>query len=151
MSTKRPTCWNIHTTRAILGNNVCGNFLLVHAVLGCDTTSLLFGTRKCMALTHILDNPYFRKQAQVFNQESVIKDNVILAEENVIVSLYNGKRGESINALRIQHFCDKVNASTTCVQPHTIPPTSAAMKYHSLCVYLFICKCRSGKDQLDSK
>ena len=37
---------------------------------------------------------------------------------------------------RYRLFCSKVAIGTTFVQVHTLPPTSAAAKYHSLRVYL---------------
>lgn len=134
---KAHSCWNIDTTKKILGHNVCDeNLLFVHAISGCDTTSHIFDIGKHVALMHFQNSLYFRQQAQIFNKDKVTKAKIIEAGESAVVHLYKGKRSEHLNSLRLQHFFDKVNSSTTCVQPHAIPPTSAAIKHHSLRVYM---------------
>ncbi len=103
----------------------------MHAVLGCDTTSRLFGIGKGTALK---SSGHFREQAKVFN-ESASSQDIIAAGEQVLVSIYNGKPGEILDSLRYKRFCEKVATNTTQVQPQTLP---AAAKYHSLRVYLQI-------------
>ncbi len=52
------------------------------------------------------------------------------------MSLYSGsKKGDTLDQLRLQKCCRKVSSSTTSVQPQTLPPTSAAARYHSFRVY----------------
>ena len=53
----------------------------------------------------------------------------------MLVSLYNGKQGEQLDSLRYKRFCEKVATNVSHVHPQTLPPTSAAAKYHSLHVY----------------
>ncbi len=60
---------------------------------------------------------------------------MIKAGEAALVSVYNGGICEPINDLRIRRFYDKTTSSTAAVQPHTLPPTAAATKTHSLRVY----------------
>ena len=45
---KLPRCWNIKHTKSsrVLGARVCENILFGHALLGCDTTSRVFGIGK---------------------------------------------------------------------------------------------------------
>ena len=43
---------------------------------------------------------------------------------------------EALGKLRLQRFHQKVVISTRFVQPENLPPTSSAVKYHSLRVYL---------------
>ena len=73
----------------------------------------------------------------MFN-ESASPHDIIAAGEQVLVSAYTGKPGEKLDSLRYKRFCEKVVTNTTQVQPQTLPPTSAAAKYHSLRVYLQI-------------
>ena len=43
---KAPRCWDIKLLRRTLGLNICANILFARAILGCDTTSRLFGIGK---------------------------------------------------------------------------------------------------------
>lgn len=133
---KRPRTWNIQTTRAALGNAVCENILFIHAILGCDTTSRLHGLGKSLSLTRI-KNDVFYKQAQVFMKPEMTAESIIAAGEIAVVLLYNAAalEGETIDELRYKRFCEKATSSTTSVQPHVLPPTSAALRNHSLRVY----------------
>ena len=38
--------WNITAVKQKLGFEICYNILFLHAILGCDTTSQLYGIRK---------------------------------------------------------------------------------------------------------
>ena len=64
----------------------------------------------------------------------------IAAGEQALVMSYNGKPGETLDCLRYQYFCEIVALNITFVHPQTLPPTSAAAKYHSFRVYLQIQK-----------
>lgn len=133
---QRPSrCWNIKATRARLGDIVCNNFLFIHAILGCDTTSRAFGIGKSVALTKIRKEWHFLEQGQVFMRGTSSQEEVIKAGEQALVCLYNGEVGEDVNKLRLRRFYDKTMSSTVTVQPHTLPPTASATKYHSLRVY----------------
>ena len=48
---KTPRCWNIAVLKSTLGPEVCDNILFVHALLGCDTTSRIYGLGKGVALS----------------------------------------------------------------------------------------------------
>ena len=49
-----------------------------------------------------------------------------------VVLLYGDSYAEELDSLRYKRFCDKVSKSTSPVDPQSLPPTSAAAKYHSL-------------------
>ncbi len=70
----------------------------------------------------------FREQAEVFDAQSVSSEEVIAAGEHALVCIYNGKPGEVLDSLRYKRY-------TSHIQPQTLPPTSAAAKYHSLREY----------------
>ena len=128
-SQRAARCWNIKQVQRVLGDHICDNLLFTHALLGCDTTSRVFGIGKPLALKKLRSNAFFREQAAVFQED------IRNAGDNALVCLYNGKPGDKWNTIRVQHFQRKVSASTSCVQPRTLPLTSAAAKYHSLRVY----------------
>ena len=54
--------------------------------------------------------------------------------------MYNGKKNESLNALRKRKYCEKVAKSLHKVEGKSLPPTTAASKFHSYRVYLQICQ-----------
>ncbi|KAL8599888.1 hypothetical protein ACOMHN_016233 [Nucella lapillus] len=63
------------------------------------------------------------------------------AGEKALVCLYNGRTGDTLDSLRYQRFHEKVSSCATSVQIQSLPPTTAAAKYHSLRVYLQVqCK-----------
>ena len=64
-------------------------------------------------------------------QSASVKD-VVAAGEEAMVSIYNGKPQGTLDILRYKRFCEKVATNTSYVKPQTLPPTSAAAKYHSL-------------------
>ena len=62
--------------------------------------------------------------------------------------MYNGKPGELLDSLRYKRFCEKVATNTSHVQPQSLPPTSAAGKYHSLRVYFQIKQLKDSENDL---
>ena len=60
-------------------------------------------------------------------------EDVVSADEKAIVCLYNGS---SDDTLRHAKFCEKTAKSPTFVKVHKLPPTSAAVRYHSMRAYL---------------
>ena len=55
---------------------------------------------------------------------------------DLIVHLFGGVTLEGLDLLRFRKFASKVMTSTSCVQVHTLPPTSAAAAFHSQRVHL---------------
>jgi len=70
--TKR-VCY-IKETKNLLCPSVCKNILLVHALLGCDTTSSIYGIGKGVALNKIKTDALFCEQADVFNRAVATKE-----------------------------------------------------------------------------
>ena len=118
-----------------LGHDVCHNLLFLHAILGSDTTSRVYGIGNAVALKKYANSMHFREQAKVFNSPSTVND-VVLAGENALVSIYGGKPGEKLDGMRYQCYCEKLATKSSQIQPQNLPPTSAAACYHSLRVYL---------------
>ena len=110
--------------------------LFGHALLGCDTTSRVFGIGKGVALKQLRSSEDFNVQAEVFNNNLTTSEEIAVAGEAALVSLYSGsKKGDTLDQLRVQKFFQKVGSSSSCVQPQTLPPTSAAAQYFSYRVY----------------
>ena len=134
-NTKNPRIWNIQAVKQQLGSDACNHILFLHAILGCDTTSRIHGIGKGNALKKFREGSRFGELAKVFDSQSASKEDISAAGEEVLIILYNGKFERSIDLLRYKRYCDKVASSTSHVQPQTLPPTSAAAKYHSFRVY----------------
>ena len=133
---KLPRCWNIKQTKRVLGVRVCENILFGHALLGCDTTSRVFGIGKGVALKQLRNSEDFNIQAEVFNRRSATDEEITIAGERALVSLYTGsKKGDTLDQLRLQKFSQKVGSNASCIQPQQLPPTSAAARYFSYRIY----------------
>ena len=69
------------------------------------------------------------------SEEKVGKGIIIAAGEKALVSLYGAYKDESLDMLKQRRFCEKVSKTTSPVEPQTLPPTSSALKFHSLHVF----------------
>ena len=117
------------------------HILFLHAILGCDTTSQPHGIGKGNSLKKFRDCDHLRDLAEAFNSQSATAEEISTAGEQVLVTIYNGKPGETLGFVRYKRFCEKVARNTSHIQPQTLPPTSAAAKFR---VYFQV---NSGKEQ----
>ncbi|GFN75906.1 hypothetical protein PoB_000241200 [Plakobranchus ocellatus] len=101
-----------------------------------DTTSRLFGMAKGLPLKKIKTDADFKTAAETFCTKGKTTADIIASGEKALISLYRGRAGETLDMLRYKRFWEKVTSSITTVQVLSLPPTSAAAKYHSLHVYL---------------
>ncbi|XP_076040893.1 uncharacterized protein LOC143025304 [Oratosquilla oratoria] len=134
-ATKSRRVWCIKQSKESLGPQICDHLLFVHAVLGCDTTSRPFGLGKGLAVKKVKTDSLFREQSEMFHKSEQTPEDITAAGEKALVSLYGGTREEGLDSLRYKRFCDEISKSTSSVEPQTVPPTSAAARFHSLRVY----------------
>ena len=73
-------------------------------------------------------------------------DELKHCEEKILVQLYGGKNTDSLEALRIRKFKDKVVKSTTCVEILNLPPTLDAAQYHIYRAF-YQAKCWMSKNE----
>ena len=114
----------------MLGPDICSHIFFIHALLGCDTTSRLYGIGKGAPLKRFRASHIFCEQAKVFDTHSASIHDVVDAGEKALVIIYNGKSTDTLDSLRYQRFDLREGGS------QALPPTSGAAKYHSLRVYL---------------
>lgn len=133
--TKKKRVWDIKNALVSLGDHVCSNILFVHAILGCDTTSHLFGIGKGVALKKVMNSEHFRSQAEVFGRRGSTKQQVEEAGMKSVVCIYNGASDDTLDNLRYRRFFEKTATATTTIHPRSLPPTSAAARYHSFRTY----------------
>ena len=118
----------------------CKHILFQHAFLGCNTTSRLFGIGKGSILKKFKANSALQQAAAVFDSTSSTLGEIESAGEKAMVAIYNGKKDDTLNGLRLTRYCKKVAKSFNKVEPRSLPPTSSAAKYHSYRVFLQICQ-----------
>ena len=68
-NTKNPGVWDIKAVREQLGPEICACILILHAIVGCDTTSHLYSIGKGTSLNKFISSSHFRDKAKVFNAE----------------------------------------------------------------------------------
>lgn len=148
-SSKKTRVWCINQAKELLGPSVCDHVLFIHAMMGCDTTSRLFGLGKGLPLKKIKNDALFQQQARVFGStDEVNKQAIIEAGEKAMVALYGGAADEDLDMVRYRRFCEKVSKSASHVEPQTLPPTSAAAKYHSLRVFYQVVEWRGANSEM---
>lgn len=103
-----------------------------------DTAVQLHGVLELEAasMKELRNNLQLQTLAEVFLQDNATLEDILSAGEKALVLLYNGSSREGLDELRYRLFCSKVAVGTTFVQIHTLPPTSAAARFHSMRVYL---------------
>lgn len=149
-TTKKPRVWDIKDVQKKLGSEVCTHILFLHAIAGCDKTSLLYDIGKGVPIEKFTTSDPFCKQAAVFDAQSPSRKDVVSAGEKALLCLYNGNpEKEGLDSLRHKRFCKKVATSMSFEELKTLPPTSAAAKYHSLRVYYQVRKWKGTADELN--
>ena len=113
--------WDINQTKNDLGTFFCKHILFQHAILGCDTTSRLFGIGKGAIVKKFKTNAALQQAADVFYLVSSTPNDIESAGEKALVAIYNGKK-ETLNTLRLTRYCEKVTKSLTQVEPRSLPP-----------------------------
>ena len=98
------TVWDIKLCKESLGIDICNNILFLLAILGCDTTSSLYGIGKGLSLKIFKQNENLRRQAAVFQNDLATSEEIASAGEQALVCLYKGKEGEGLDALRYNIF-----------------------------------------------
>ena len=109
--------------------------MVAHALLGCDTTSRIFGFNKAVAFTKRKSEEAFGKYADVFlcptsNQQLILEGGELLL-------LVSGAEDEkALDEFWLFKFSQKIVTCTVAVQPESLGPTSNA--FHSLRIYFQI-------------
>jgi len=134
---KKPSkCWNIWVTRQTLRHHVSNHLLFAHVLLGCDTTSRVFGIGKHKAVTKLIKkDKIFQTAATKFMSRAANANDVKKSGSSALIAMYNGGENDCLDDLRYQKFCEKTARSTIAVVPCSLPPTSSAAKFHSFRVY----------------
>ena len=84
--------WDIKHVKSKLGQEICDTILHIHALLGCDTTSILYSIGKGVALHKFKRENSFRCLSQIFGSPSSMKEEIIAAGEKSLLLVYSEKR-----------------------------------------------------------
>lgn len=128
----KKTTKDIQVVLEQLGPEVCSNILFQHAVLGCDTTSRLYGIGKGTSLKKFKSSIHFRELARAFDVQSASTDDVIAAGEQVLVSM--GDTGKTLTPYAISNSVERslpipVMFSLRLYHPHQLQRNITASVY----------------------
>ena len=132
-SLDKPKLWDIAHMLGKLGEN-CNCMGLVHAILGCDTTSRVQNVGKRSAFLKLLTDTKFKQIARQFYDSDSKPEDIICAGEKLLLLIYGAKEN-TLDKLRFSKFGHKIATSTVVVTPDSLCPTSDAAGLHSLRVY----------------
>ena len=142
--------WDIKQVKNDLGPFIRKHILFLHVFLGCDTTSRILGIGKGTILKKFKGNFALTQAANVFDSPTSNQAEIATAGEKAFVALYNGKAKDSLNTLRFSRYCEKVAKNLNKVEPRSLPPTSAAAKFHSYRVFLQVCQWKNHQCDLQA-
>lgn len=136
---KHPKLWNIQDLKSTLPAEISANILFLHAFLGCDTTSRIFGVGKGALLKKIQTSSILKEAAKTFNNLNSDSSMISTAGETVFKVIYGAKQNETLGSLRYRKYCEKVALGSSQVESYSLPPTAAAAKFHSFRVFFQMC------------
>ena len=135
VGTKQPIkCWNIKHVQRSLGK-LCHILPVIHALTEYDMTSRAFSIGKISGLHKFKKSQQLCELVEKFVAADKKQDEIADAGQQMLVLLYDGAAGLTLDSLRYQSFCLQVAKGTAYVPVHALPPTSAAAGYQ---IYLQI-------------
>ena len=108
--------------------------LLMHAFLGYDHTSRVFGIGKGKVCKNNTMKNAFVSAASIFYQCSSRKEEVKKAGEDLMLTVLNRTKDVTLDAARLKVFMEKIKKHEV-VKPESLPPTSDAAAQHFSRVY----------------
>ena len=115
---------------------VSDHLLFLHSMTGCDTTSALYmkGKTKAFDVMKSLRNSQI---PDAFTSPTSTHDDVAQNGEDFLLQLYGGGDAKTLDQKRYIMYKRSISKSSlsSVFKLETLPPTSAAAKYHSYRVY----------------
>ena len=124
----------LQTLKVELWQEICKSILVLHALLGCNTTPRLFNIGKGKSVICFQKDFNFRKNVEIFDNECTTED-IIKAGEKLLLTIYGSKKESSLNELRSNKFYQKISSSMKFIEPQYLNATSASASFHILRVY----------------
>ena len=120
--------WILQRAKAKLREQVCQHLLFVHTILGCDTTSRLFGFRKVILLKLIQTS-----QTSIEQGSNIQPRGVVISRKRQLCAYT--RQVCALNNLKNLMFSDLIQTSRKAIQPKQLPPMWAATKFSSFHVF----------------
>ena len=122
---------NVQAFQDHTGNSVQSKFLLVHAFIGCDTTSAICSRSKGQTIKKICNLTAISDILRIMENEHASTQDVAKAGSHLMVAVYGCNTEEKLSTMRYQSYCRKVCDSVTTLLPEKLPPTewSANIQY----------------------
>jgi hypothetical protein len=141
---------SVRALASSLGSDATRRLLVIHAISGCDTTSALFGHGKGTAFKALVKCQL--KLTEVVGCPGAKQEDIIAAGLQLMVMLYGGKVGDSLNQLRYHAYMSTVASTSIKLPPlpERLPPTENAAKFHIMRTHLQVVQWRTLAD-LDRK
>ena len=132
---KNGKIYDILNLRDSIGPDACKLLLFAHPFTGCDTTSKPYGLGKGK-LKLVYNNEAFKNLANHFLNPNCTNDEIDAYGEREMIMLYGGDSTDAeLDIFRYRIFLRKVAVDSVAIQPEDIPPTLAAVKFHSRKIY----------------
>jgi hypothetical protein len=80
------TAWDICTVKLKIGHEVSRLFPVAHAMLGCDTTSRVYGLGKGLSVSKLVKNMDYRREAAVFLRPDALHSDITAVGERAMGS-----------------------------------------------------------------
>ena len=144
---------DIYHYRTVLATQLCSDLLFIHAFSGCDTTSSFCGIGKgtLFSMYRNQNDKVIQSACQIFSSNNMSQADIEEAGEKVVLKIYKVKQGEMLNGARQRLLSNKVLKAKTFVKPERLPPTKAALRYHSLRCYYQILEWKNAHHNLKTE
>ena len=148
---KKMRIWNIKRSKEMLGMHICAK----PAICSCYSW-----VRFYIKVVQYRQNHLYSRSCKVAGVFTTIAATFMQEDSSneghcpnrvrwPLVLLYGGSEDERLDALRYKRFREKVASSTKYVEARSLPPTSAAAKFHSLRVYYQVQEWRGHASDMD--
>ena len=100
--------WDINNVKLAIGDEVSKLLPVANAMLGCDTTSMVYGLGKGLSISKLVDCWNYRAEATVFFRPDALHSDITEAEERAMRILYSAPEGMTLHEYRFKIFSEKV-------------------------------------------
>jgi hypothetical protein len=107
---------------------------VLHALGGCDTTSAIYGHGKGTVFSKINKDSKMHLHCTTLQNSEASVDDVCKAGVQLMVAIYGGKPGDSLECLRYAAYCS--TSLSRRFQAERLPPSESAARLHAMRVHL---------------
>jgi hypothetical protein len=127
-------CINVDAVQRKIGRESCERILVLHALVGCDTTSAIYGHGKGTVFSKINKDSTMHLHCATLQNSEASVDDVCKTGVRLMVAIYGGKPGDSLECLRYAAYCS--TSLSRRFQAERLPPSESAARLHAMRVHL---------------